>query len=133
MQTFKNVIFFSFPLINFMYLFHNSLLKFFKKLSWLSSSWCFTLTLSLTHSPRIQIWYFLCKKRRNIHWRYCIQKMCSLKFWNLEKNHMCWSLFLKKFRFYQKKATTQMFSCEIPEIFKSTYFEKHLETTASGK
>ena len=42
---------------------------------------------------------------------------------------MSWSLFLKKFRFYQKKATTQMLSCEICEIFKSTYSEKYLETT----
>ena len=31
-----------------------------------------------------------------------------------------------------KRAPTQLFPCEICEIFKSTYFEEHLRTTASG-
>ena len=96
MQIFKNVLLFYFLLLNFMDLIHNSLLKFFKKLSWLFSSWCLTLTLSLTHSPHIPIWYFLFKKRRNIHWRYCLKKMCSLKFRKLEnKPHVLESLFEK--------------------------------------
>ena len=30
-----------------------------------------------------------------------------------------------------KKTSTQVFSCEYCEIFKSTYFEKHLRTAAS--
>ena len=30
-----------------------------------------------------------------------------------------------------KKTSTQVFSCEYREIFKSTYFEKHLRTAAS--
>ena len=38
--------------------------------------------------------------------------------------HLCWSLFLKE-------TPTQVFSCEIWEISKSTYFEKHLRNTAS--
>ena len=31
-----------------------------------------------------------------------------------------------------KETTTQVFSCEYCEIFKNTYFEKHLPTDASG-
>ena len=32
---------------------------------------------------------------------------------------------------YQKETPTQVFLCEYCEIFKKTYFEKHLRTTAS--
>ena len=32
---------------------------------------------------------------------------------------------------FTKKTPTQMFSCEICEIFKNTYFEEHLPTDAS--
>ena len=32
---------------------------------------------------------------------------------------------------YQKETPQQVFSCEICEIFKSTYFGEHLQTTAS--
>ena len=34
--------------------------------------------------------------------------------------------------FYYKETQTQVFSSEICEIFKNTYFEEHLRTTASG-
>ena len=33
--------------------------------------------------------------------------------------------------FRPKKNPTQMFSCEYCEIFKNTYFKKHLRTAAS--
>ena len=33
--------------------------------------------------------------------------------------------------FYQKEIPTLIFSCEYCEIFKNTYFEEHLRTTAS--
>ena len=33
---------------------------------------------------------------------------------------------------YYKETPTQVFSCEISGIFKSTYFEEHLRTTASS-
>ena len=33
---------------------------------------------------------------------------------------------------YQKETPTQVFSCEICEIFKNTYFEEHLRTTTSA-
>ena len=31
-----------------------------------------------------------------------------------------------------KKTPTEVFSCNIYEIFKNTYFEEHLQTTASA-
>ena len=54
-------------------------------------------------------------------------------------NHLCWSHILVKLQACSgmqikiskyKKTPTQVF-CEICEIFKNTYFEKHLRTTAS--
>ena len=47
--------------------------------------------------------------------------------------HLCCSLFLIKlhaFRhaIYEKETVTQVFSYEYCEIFKNTYFEKHLRT-----
>ena len=32
---------------------------------------------------------------------------------------------------YYKETSIRVFSCEIFEIFKNTYFEEHLQTTAS--
>ena len=32
---------------------------------------------------------------------------------------------------YQKEVPTQVFSCEICEIFKNIYFEEHMRTTSS--
>ena len=49
-------------------------------------------------------------------------------FANLTEKHLCWSLFLIKMEAWETPA--QMFSCEISKIFKSTYFEEHLRTTA---
>ena len=46
---------------------------------------------------------------------------------------MCWSLFLIKLQAFSppKKVTpTPVFSCERCEIFKNTYFEKHLRMAA---
>ena len=49
-------------------------------------------------------------------------------FANLTEKHLCWSLFLIKMEAWETPA--QMFSCEISKIFKNTYFEEHLRTTA---
>ena len=51
---------------------------------------------------------------------------------------MCWNLKKKKYipedlQLHLKKAPTQLLSCEYCEIFKNTYFEEHLQTTASLK
>ena len=42
------------------------------------------------------------------------------------EKHLSWSLF------FNYVADLQVFSCEFCEIFKNTYFEKHLQTAASG-
>ena len=54
---------------------------------------------------------------------------------NFAGKHLCWSLFnkvthLRAFNFI-KETPTQVFSCEICDIFMNTYYEKHLRTTAS--
>ena len=51
-----------------------------------------------------------------------------LKISQISQENMCWSLFLIKFK---KETSTQVFSCEICEIYKNTYFEEHLRTIAS--
>ena len=33
---------------------------------------------------------------------------------------------------YQRYSATQMLSCEVCKTFKNTYFEEHLQMTASG-
>ena len=33
---------------------------------------------------------------------------------------------------FKKEAPTQVLSCEVCETFKNTYFEEHLQATASG-
>ena len=33
---------------------------------------------------------------------------------------------------FQTGTPTQVLSCEVCETFKNTYFEEHLQTTASG-
>ena len=40
---------------------------------------------------------------------------------------------MKASNFIKNEATTQVFSCEICEIFKNTYFKEHLQMTASVK
>ena len=40
---------------------------------------------------------------------------------------------LQAWNFFKKETPTQVFSCEICEIYKNTYFEEHLRTTASEK
>ena len=42
-----------------------------------------------------------------------------------------WFNSTKVCNFIKKEALTQVFSCEFCEIFKSTYFEEHLQTAAS--
>ena len=53
------------------------------------------------------------------------KKRCSLEFRNIHKKTLMFETLFNK-------APTQMFSCEYCEIFKNTYFEKHLRTAASN-
>ena len=52
-------------------------------------------------------------------------------FANFTGKHLCWSLSLMKsecLQLYLKETLAQMFSCEICDIFKNTYFIEHLRT-----
>ena len=56
-------------------------------------------------------------------------------FANFTGKHLCWSLFLKKnlqaqgLQLYQKKASAQLLSCEVYEIFKNIFLYKTLPVT----
>ena len=70
---------------------------------------------------------------RNSH-RRCSMKSTVLKIFAIfTGKHLCCSLFLIKLQafrhaIYEKETVTQVFSYEYCEIFKNTYFEKHLRT-----
>ena len=74
-------------------------------------------------------------KSRSSHRRCSVNKDVLKNFANFTGKHLCWSLFNKvtylKACNFIKKTPTQVFSCEIREIFKNNYFEEHLRTTAS--
>ena len=69
--------------------------------------------------------------------RRCSTKKAVLKnFAMFTRKHLLWSLFLIKVQTFRpanllKWTPTQTFCCEYCEIFKSTYFKKHLWTAAS--
>ena len=72
------------------------------------------------------------------HRRCSVKKGVLKNFANFTGKHLFWSLFLIKLQasglglqLYQKETPKKAFSCEICEIFKNTYFGKHLRTTAS--
>ena len=58
---------------------------------------------------------------------------CSIKIAILKSStiftgkHLCWSFFWIKLQ----ETPTQVFSCECCEVFKNTFFKKHLRTSAS--
>ena len=62
---------------------------------------------------------------RSSHLRCSIKKVVLKKLTNFSGKHLCWSLFLTKY------ITTQMFSCEIYQIFESPFFGELLQTIAS--
>ena len=53
-----------------------------------------------------------------------LQRKVFLKVSNFTGKHLCWSLFLIR-------DSIQVFSSEICEIFKNTFFEEQLQTTVS--
>ena len=63
------------------------------------------------------------------HRRCSVQKGVLKKFPNTTGKLLCWSLFIIILDY--KETATQVFSCEISEIFQMTYFEEHLRTTVS--
>ena len=61
------------------------------------------------------------------------KKAVLKKFYNIHRKTTALECFLIKFQAstWLKRDSTQLFSSEYYEIFKNTYFEKHLQTTAS--
>ena len=51
-------------------------------------------------------------------------------FANFTGKHFCW-MSPESLQLYQKETLTEVFSSEICEIFKNSYFEGHLWTTAA--
>ena len=73
---------------------------------------------------------------RSSHMRCSIIKAVLKNIVILKGKHLCWSFFLIKLQDFRpitllKETRTQVFSCEYYNIFKNTYFEKHLPTAAS--
>ena len=63
------------------------------------------------------------------HRRSSVKKDFLKNFANFTGEHLCWSLFLIKLQVF--KSATWCFPMKIFGIFKNTYFEEHLQTTAS--
>ena len=54
-----------------------------------------------------------------------------LKILQILQENTCVGVSTAGLQLYWKQAPTQLFSCEICEIFKNTYFVEHLRTAAS--
>ena len=65
------------------------------------------------------------KKFRSSHRRCSVEKGVRKNFENLTGKHLCGSFLLIKLQ-----ACNTLFSCEIRNFFRNTYFEQHLWTTA---
>ena len=63
-----------------------------------------------------------------------ILKMPGLFFIKKRLQHRCFPVKLANdLQLYLKETLTQMFSCEIDEIYMITFFERHLKTTAADR
>ena len=59
-------------------------------------------------------------------------KKVFLKILKTSQENPCVEAFFNKVAVFKKATPTQVRSCEVCEAFKNTYFEEHLQTTASG-
>ena len=85
--------------------------------------------------PRLILSSFAISTIRSSHWRCSVKKDVPKNFENFKGKHLCWGIFLIKWQALSpatllKRDSTQVFSCEICEIFKNTYFKEHLRMTA---
>ena len=93
--------------------------------------------------------FFYAKKRDGKQKTAVSRSRCSQMFFKMDvlKNfanfigkHLCWSLFLIKLQAwrpvglqcYEEEIPTQLFTCEIWEIFKNTFFYRTSPVAASG-
>ena len=73
---------------------------------------------------------------RNIHRRCSVRKRSVRNFPKFTGKHLCQGLFSIKLQalahnFINKETLAQVFSCEVCEISKSTFFREHLKQTVS--
>ena len=61
-----------------------------------------------------------------------IEKAFLKNFAMFTGKHLCWSLLLIDLQLSFKGTPTQVFFCEYYKIFKNTYFDENLRTTASA-
>ena len=66
-----------------------------------------------------------------------IEKAVLKNFTIFTGKHLCWSLLLRHLRAsrpatFLKRDSDTVFSCEYCKIFKNTYFDENLRTTASA-
>ena len=74
---------------------------------------------------------------RSSHQNGSIEKPVLDNFKIFSRKNLCWRLFLIELQVKRpvtllKETPTKVFSSEYCEIFKSTYFEENLQTTASA-
>ena len=88
------------------------------------------LSISTFYLVRRLVWVWRC------YWWCSITKGVLKNFQDSQEN-ICVRVFFNKFaglsdwKFIKKRLQHWFFFCEICEIFKNTYFEEHLRTTAS--
>ena len=97
----------------------------------------FKVVMTLEQTQLMSLLYLLALIRlRSSHLRCSIIKAVLKNFAIFTGKYLCWSFFLIKLQDSRpitllKETPTQVFSCEYYNIFKNTYFEKHLPTAAS--
>ena len=79
-----------------------------------------------------KMWHFFYPQRRSIRSQIFFKLGVLKNFGNFTRKHLSWSLFLiKRLQLYEKETPTQVFSCEITEIFKNTFFYGTPQVAAS--
>ena len=82
-------------------------------------------------TTQYKVTYFR-KMYRSSHRKCFVKKVALKNFAYFTGRQLCWSLLIIKLQTL-RPSTQVLFSCEICEIFKETYFEEHLRTTASKR
>ena len=79
-----------------------------------------------------KMWDFFYPQRRSIRSQIFFKLGVLKNLGNFTRKHLSWSLFLiKRLQLYEKETPAQVFSCEITEIFKNTFFYGTPQVAAS--
>ena len=65
-------------------------------------------------------------QRKTLWWQMFFKISIVKNLQYFTEKHMCWSLSIITLQLYLKETPTQMFSCEISQICKNTFFTEHL-------